>query len=273
LQIVIFAIVIALALISLPPETARPLLDLLGATEAVAIAVVRWVMLLAPWAVFGLLARTIIATGTDVLLGLGYYAAVTLGGFLVLLGVYALNLLLLAKRNPLRFFGAIREPVLLAFSTNSSAATMPLTLQTAEEKLNIKPSVARFVIPLGTTVNMDSTALNQALATVFLAQLSGMELSTSALAVVLVTIVGASIGTPGTPGVGILILAGVLGPLGIPIENLSLIIGMDRLLGMFRSGLNVMGDLVATAVMDRLPSEQTAWQEREAEAQLLHQKD
>ncbi|MFW5659585.1 MAG: dicarboxylate/amino acid:cation symporter, partial [Bacteroidota bacterium] len=175
LQIVIFAIVVALALVSLSPTTAKPLLELLGATESIAIAVVRWVMLITPWAVFGLLARTLIHTGPEVLSGLGWYVASAMIGFVLLLGFYMLMLFLLGRRNPFQFFGKITEPLLLAFSVNSSAATMPLTLKTAEEKLKIKPSTARFVIPLGTTINMDSTALNQGLATIFLAQLSGFD--------------------------------------------------------------------------------------------------
>jgi Na+/H+-dicarboxylate symporter len=131
---------------------------------------------------------------------------------------------------------------------------MPLSIQTAEEKLNIKPAISQFIIPLGATINMDGTALYQGVATVFLAQVFGVELSSAALLLVIVTAVGASIGTPSTPGVGIIILAMVLNSVGIPSEGIALIIGVDRILDMSRTAINVTGDLTATMVMDRLLS-------------------
>lgn len=267
LQVVVFAIVVALALVNLAPKTAKPILELLGSTEAVAISIVRWAMLLAPWAVFGLLARTVSQTGLEVMIGLGWYVGAALLGFVVLIVFYMLIVAILGRRNPITFLGHIRETMLVAFSMDSSAAAMPVTIETAEKKLKIKPSTARFVIPLGATINMDSTAMIQGLATVFLAQLSGFDLATSTLIAVLVTIVGASIGTPGAPSMGILILASVLGPIGVPLDNLALIIGIDRILSMMRGGLNVTGDLVATTVMDRLRTGQTAEEEAAAEAE------
>ena len=140
---------------------------------------------------------------------------------------------------------------MLAFSTSSSAAVMPLTLKTAEEELKIQPSVARFVIPLGTTINMDGTALYQGVATVFLAHTAGMDLNISSLLLIVITAVGASIGSPGTPGVGIVILTGLLTNLGVPTTGIALILGVDRILDMCRTAVNVTGDLTASVVMDR----------------------
>jgi Na+/H+-dicarboxylate symporter len=141
--------------------------------------------------------------------------------------------------------------MLVAFSTNSSAATMPVSISTAEEKLGVRSSIARFIIPIGATINMDASALYQGLATIFIAQLYAIDLSIGAQIAIVLTAVGASIGTPATPGVGIIILSSVLISVGIPVEGLTLLIGIDRILELFRSSLNVTGDLVATAVMDR----------------------
>jgi Na+/H+-dicarboxylate symporter len=141
--------------------------------------------------------------------------------------------------------------MLLAFSTSSSAAVMPLSIKTAEEGLGVRPSIAQFVVPIGATVNMDGTALYQAVATVFLAQVTGVDLSAGALVLVVVTTVGASIGSPSTPGVGIVLLSTVLASVGIPVEAIALIIGVDRILDMSRTAVNVAGDLTACVVMDR----------------------
>jgi Na+/H+-dicarboxylate symporter len=275
LQIVIVAIVFGLALVGLPAQSARPLLELLGSLESVCMAIVRWVMVLAPFAVFGLLAKVTMGTGLDVLLGVGVYTGVTLLGFLVLLVFYMLVVAIGGRRRPSEFLKHIRDAQLMAFSTNSSAATMPLSLKVAEENLKVRPSTARFVIPIGATINMDASALYQGMATVFIAQVYGIDLSLTALLALVVTAVGASIGTPATPGVGIIVLSTVLTSAGVPLEGLTLIIGVDRILELFRASLNVTGDLVACTVMDRivpdLPSpeeeaEREAEREREREA-------
>ena len=158
---------------------------------------------------------------------------------------------LLTRYNPLVFIKNSRELLLLAFSTSSSAAVMPLTIKTAEDKLNVRPSIAEFVIPIGATINMNGTALYQGVATIFLAQVYGIELSASALMLLVVVAVGASIGSPATPGVGIVILAMVLGTVGIPASGIALLLGVDRILDMCRTAVNVAGDLVACLVMDK----------------------
>jgi Na+/H+-dicarboxylate symporter len=168
-----------------------------------------------------------------------------------MLCVYLVIVFVVSGMTPWRFLKSARDVQLLAFSTSSSAAVMPLTIKTAEERLGVRSSIAQFLVPLGTTVNMDGTALYQGAATVFLAQVFGIDLSLGALVLVVVTTVGASIGSPATPGVGIVILATVLGTVGIPASGIALIIGVDRILDMSRTAINVTGDLTACTVMDR----------------------
>lgn len=251
LQVVVFAIFVGVALLTLAPKQAQPLLDLLGAIQEVSMAVVRWAMLLVPLAVFGLMTQLTARMGVDALLGMSVYVLTVLLALLIVFALYLLVYALLRRRSPLGFLRASRDVLLLAFSTSSSAAVMPLTIRTAEEGLAVQKSVARFVIPLGTTINMAGTALYQVIATLFLAQVFGVEVGLAGLMLVVVLAVGASIGSPGTPGIGIVILAMLLGSVGIPAEGIALIIGVDRILDMSRTTLNVTGDLVAAAVIDQ----------------------
>jgi Na+/H+-dicarboxylate symporter len=251
LQVVVFAIFVGVALISLAPKQARPLLDLLGAVQEISMVVVRWAMYLVPAAVFGLMAQLTARTGLDALLGMGVYVATVLLALALAFGFLMALYALLVRRSPLDFMRASRDVLLLAFSTSSSAAVMPLTLRTAEEKLGVSRSVSRFVIPLGTTINMAGTALYQVIATLFLAQVFQVDIGLPGLLLVVVLAVGASIGSPGTPGIGIVILAMLLDSVGIPAEGIALIIGVDRILDMCRTTLNVAGDLVAASVIGR----------------------
>ncbi|NBC21930.1 MAG: cation:dicarboxylase symporter family transporter [Gammaproteobacteria bacterium] len=250
LQVVIFSIIIGVALVSMAPDQSRPLLDLLGSLQQVCMTVVRWAMLLAPIAVFGLMARLTSQIGLEALLGMAFYVATVLLGLLILFGLYLLVLYLLASQRPLGFLKATRDLLLLAFSTSSSAAVMPLSIKTAEEALSVRPSIAQFVIPLGATINMNGTALYQGVATAFLAQVYGVDIGLGGMLLVVAMAVGASVGSPGTPGVGIVILAMVLASVGIPAEGVALIIGVDRILDMSRTAVNVAGDLVAAKLMN-----------------------
>ena len=153
---------------------------------------------------------------------------------------------------PLSFLTKIRELQLLAFSTSSSAAVMPLSIETATNKFGISKSTANFVIPIGATINMDGTAIYQVIAAVFLAQVYGIELSISSLVLLSVTTIGASIGAPSTPGVGIVVLATILGGIGVPVSGIALLIGVDRILDMCRTVVNVSGDITACLVLDKL---------------------
>lgn len=251
LQVVIFAIVVGIALVTLAPQQSRPLLDLLMTLQQVCMTVVRWAMLLAPFAVFGLMARLTSQIGFEALVGMAFYVATVLLGLLLMLILYLVLVWMFAGQKPISFLRGTRELLLLAFSTSSSAAVMPLSIKTAEEQLGVRTSVAQFVIPLGATINMNGTALYQGVAAVFLAQVYGIDITIGGLALIVVIAVGASIGSPATPGVGIVILAMVLTTVGIPAEGAALLMGVDRILDMSRTAINVAGDLTASKLMNR----------------------
>jgi len=250
LQVVIFAMVVGVALVMMVPAQAKPLLDLMGSLQEVCMTVVSWAMRLAPIAVFGLLAQLTAKLGLDALLGMAVYVGTVLLGLLLMFCVYLIILFIFARQKPWPFIKDVKEVLLLAFSTSSSAAVMPLSIKTAEEKLKVRPSVAQFVIPLGATINMNGTALYQGVAALFLAQVFGIDIGLGGMALIVLTSVGASIGAPATPGVGIVILSMVLSTVGIPASGIALIMGVDRILDMSRTAINVSGDLVAAKMMD-----------------------
>jgi len=251
LAVVIFTIIIGVAITQLRKETAMPIIRFTEAIQKICMIVVSWAMMLVPYAVFGLMAALLSRTGVKIFLGLGYYMGVVVLGLIVLLVFYLILILLITRTNPLKFLRAIREPQLLAFSTASSAAVMPLSMKTADEKLGISSNISDFVIPVGATINMDGTALFQCVTTLFMAQAYGIELSVINLVLITITVVAASIGTPAIPGGGVIILASVLESAGIPIEGLIVIIGIDRVLGMFRTAVNVTGDLTACLIFNK----------------------
>jgi Na+/H+-dicarboxylate symporter len=251
LQVVLFAIIVGIALVALAPAQSKPLLELLNSVQLVCMMVVRWAMTLAPLAVFGLMARLTSQIGIEALGAMSYYVLTVLIGLALLLLMYLALVWIFAGQTPGSFLRATRELLLLAFSTSSSAAVMPLSIKTAEEKLNVKASIAQFVIPLGATINMNGTALYQGVATAFLAQVYAIDITTGGLALIVAMAVGASIGSPATPGVGIVILATVLSSVGIPAEGVALLMGVDRILDMSRTSINVAGDLVASKLMNR----------------------
>ncbi len=251
LQVILFAVVVGVALVNLVPEKSAPLFDLLGSLQEVCMKVVAWAMRLAPLAVFGLVARLTSTVGIEVLGGMAVYVLTVLLGLALMMGLFVAVSALIGGMGPKAFLSATREVVLLAFSTSSSAAVMPLSIQTAEEKLGVRASIGRFLIPLGATVNMNGTALYQGVATVFLAQVFDVSLGIFGLLLVVVTAVSASIGSPATPGAGIVILAMVLEGAGIPTAGLALVLGVDRILDMSRTAVNVTGDLAACLVVQR----------------------
>lgn len=251
LGVVIFTIIIGVAITQLHQETARPIIRFSEAVQKICMIVVSWAMLLIPYAVFGLMAALLSRTGLEVFMGLGYYILVVIVGLIILLIFYLLIVLVFIRENPFKFLKAIKEPILLAFSTASSAAVMPLSMKTADEKLGVPSNISNFVIPVGATINMDGTALFQCATTVFMAQAYGVELSLLNLILITVTVVAASIGTPAIPGGGVIILASVLQSSGIPVDGLIIIIGIDRILGMFRTAVNVTGDLTASVVFNK----------------------
>ncbi|MEQ8711354.1 MAG: dicarboxylate/amino acid:cation symporter [Rhodospirillales bacterium] len=256
LQVVIFASVVGVALLVMPREQAKPMLELLASLQGVCMTVVRWAMWLAPWAVFGLLAQLTSKIGLQALLGMAVYVGTVLMGLTLLLVMFLAIVGFGGGMRPGRFLSASRDVLLLAFSTSSSAAVMPLSIKTAEERLGVRPAVSQFIIPLGATINMNGTALYQGVAAIFLAQVFGVDISGGGLVLIVLTSVGASIGSPAAPGVGIVILSSILISVGVPASGIALIMGVDRILDMSRTALNVSGDLAACVLMDK-------WLERE----------
>ena len=237
---------------SMKEDDAKPIKDLAKSLQAFSLTVVSWAMKLAPYAVFGLLCNITIKIGFDANSSMSMYVFTVLFGLGILLCFYLTIVYVTSKIKPLDFLRKIREVQLMAFSTSSSAAVMPLSMKTAEEELNIPTSISKFVIPLGATINMDGTALYQVIAAIFLTQLFGIDLDLVDVIILAITTVGASIGAPSTPGVGIVILATILQGLGVPPEGVALILGVDRILDMCRTTINVTGDLTATIVMKKL---------------------
>lgn len=271
LQIVLFSIIFGLALVSLQPPQSKPILELLGSLQSVVMRIVNWVMRLAPYAVFGFIAQVTIQTGLETLLGIGVYVLTLLGALATLLLFYMVIVGVVGRVSPWRFLTAVRPVQLLAFSTNSSVAVMPLTMKTAEEKLGVRPSTAQFVIPIGATVNMDGTALFHGAATLFLTQVYGIEVGVGMLLALVATAIGASIGTPATPGVGIIILSVVLTGVGVPLEGIALLVGVDRILELFRTAVNVTGDLVAAVVIDRFVTSSLSYEEEVAIQEVIEE--
>lgn len=251
LQLVILAIFVGIALTAIKSLHSKPLVALAKSIQELSMVIVGWAMRLAPIAVMGLLAQVTIKVGITALLGMSVYVATVLLGLISLLSFYLIIIWLIGGVNPLVFLSKIKEIQLLAFSTSSSAAVMPLSIQTAEEKLEVQSSTANFIIPLGATINMDGTAIYQVIAAIFITQVFGVDLSLGELFLLAITTLGASIGTPSTPGVGIIVLATVLTGIGIPASGIALIIGVDRILDMSRTVINVTGDLTACVIMDK----------------------
>lgn len=251
LPIVLFSILVGISLIALTEQQRNPVVILLSSVQEVCMTIVKWAMRLVPYAVFGLIAQLVMSVGMSSLSGIGMYVITVLIGLLILLLMYMMIVAFIGRRNPITFLKEIRDVQLLAFSTTSSAAVMPLSIKTAQNKLGISKSISNFLIPVGATINMDGTALYQCISTVFIAQVYDLELSLASLLVIILTIVAASIGTPSIPGGGVVILASVLQGAGIPAEGIILIIGVDRILGMFRTAVNVTGDLTACIVFEK----------------------
>lgn len=252
LQVVITAAIFGLALLMIPKSESKAMIDLLGSVQSASIAIVTWLMKFAPIVVFGLLAQVTIKVGAEAFLGLTVYVITVLGALLSLMALYMVILYTVSGRSPLQFLRNAREPMIIAFSTSSSSATMPVTLKTAETKLKIHPTVSRLVIPLGTTINMDGTAAYQAVVVVFLAKVFGVELGGAELVTLLGLTIAASIGAPGMPGGGTPILIGILLSFNMPSEGIALILSMDRILDMCRTTVNVTGDMVTATVMERI---------------------
>ncbi|MBR9728978.1 dicarboxylate/amino acid:cation symporter [Shewanella intestini] len=255
LQIILFAVIFGFA-ISHIGERGKRIAALFNDLNEVIMRVVTLIMQLAPYGVFALMAKL------SLTLGLETFGSVLKYFFLVIfilivhaLVVYPSLLKVFSGLSPIMFLRKIRDVQLFAFSTASSNATLPVTIETAEHRMGVDNKIASFTLPLGATINMDGTAIMQGVATVFIAQVFGIELSFTDYLTVVVTATLASIGTAGVPGVGLIMLAMVLNQVGLPVEGIALIIGVDRLLDMVRTAVNVTGDTVATVVIAKSEGE------------------
>ncbi len=249
LQVIVFALLFGVA-VAAAGEGGRHVLNFFNDLNAVIMRMVDLVMKLAPIGVFALIAKTFATQGADVLAPLLGYFLVVIGALLVhSLGTFSIVLYLLGRLDPMVFYAKLRSVLAFAFSTASSNATIPVTLKTTEERLGVSNSVAAFTVPLGATINMDGTAIMQGVATVFIAEVYGIDLGFADYLTVILTATLASIGTAGVPGVGLIMLAMVLGQVGLPVEGIALIIGVDRLLDMLRTATNVTGDCMVTCLV------------------------
>ena len=249
LQIIVFAGMFGLA-VTLAGEPGRRVLALFNDLNAVIMRLVMLLMTFAPYGVFCLIAKVFSVQGFSAIAPLAKYFFVVLAVLLIHAFVtYPLLLRAMAGLNPLTFLRKMRDPVALAFSTASSGATLPVTLETVRNRLGVQNSIAAFTVPLGATINMDGTAIMQGVATVFIAQAYGIEIGLADYLMVVLTATLASIGTAGVPGVGLIMLAMVLRQVGLPVEGIGLILGVDRLLDMVRTAVNVTGDAAVTCVV------------------------
>ena len=251
-SILIMALIVGLSMAALPKDSVKPLLDLLESVQKITLYILLMAMKIVPFAVFGLIVGMVATVGIGTMVGLGVYMVTVVLGLGAMLLVYAMFIKFVAKRSLSSTFSKFRNPQTLAFSTASSMATMPMTLKTAEDDLKLDPRVSKFVIPLGTTVNMDGTALYQVIAVFFLAQLFAIELSMLSILVIIVTSLLASIGTPAVPGAGTIVLSTILITVGIPPVGILLLLSVDRILDMIRTMVNVTGDLTASCVFDKI---------------------
>ncbi len=249
LQIIVFAILFGLAMV-VSGKAGQRVLDLFTDLNEIVLNLVMVLMLIAPFGVFAKITIVFAEQGTAAILELGkYFMLVILALLIHAVIVYPVLLKAMSGLSPVQFLRNFYKVQIFAFSTASSNATLPITLETTEKKLGVQNSVASFTIPLGATINMDGTAIMQGVATVFIAQLSGIDLSLSQILMVVVTATLASIGTAGVPGVGLVMLAMVLNQVGLPVEKISLIVGIDRVLDMLRTAVNVTGDAAVTCIV------------------------
>lgn len=268
LQVIFFAILFGIGLILVPGNGAQTVKDFFHGLNEVILKVIDIIMLFAPIAVFALMANLVAeAPSMDLFMALGQYALTVVAGLASLIAVYLLVVWAYVGITPAKYLKAISPAQLLAFSTSSSAATLPVTMERVEEKLGVDSEVSSFVLPLGATINMDGTSLYQGVAAVFIAQAFGMDLSLGAQLGILAAAVLASIGSAAVPSAGMVMLVIVLGQAGIPEAGLALIFAMDRPLDMLRTVVNVTGDAtVATVIAKNMnqihePHERT-WDEK-----------
>lgn len=250
LQIIFFAILFGIGLILIPKKSAKPVKKFFDGFNDVILKIIDLIMAAAPFGVFALLAALVVESpSADLFSALALYVITVLIGLVCMLGVYAAIVWLFSRKTPAFFFKGIAPAQLLAFSTSSSAATLPVTMERVEEYLKVPKEVASFVLPIGATINMDGTSLYQAVAAVFIAQAFGMDLSLTTQLGIIATATLASIGSAAVPGAGMVMLVIVLAQAGIPETGLALIFAIDRPLDMCRTVINVSGDAAVSMMV------------------------
>jgi len=249
LQIIFFSILAGISILMVGKK-AKPIIELVEISNEIMMKMVTIIMAVAPYAVFALLARAMANLGLGLLVDLAGYVLVLISALMIHLFVTLMIILkLFSGKSPAMFLKKFREVQIFAFSTSSSNATIPVTLRAVTQKLGVHNSVASFTIPFGATINMDGTAIMQGVATVFIANAYGVDLGMAGYLTVILMSVLASIGTAGVPGVGLIMLSMVFAQVGLPVEGIGLILGVDRLLDMIRTAVNVSGDGVVTVIV------------------------
>ena len=255
LQIIVFAMLVGTGLASLG-EKVKPVVQIFDQLNGLMMKMVGMVMIFAPYGVFCLIAKTFTGLGFSAMAPLAKYMITVLIALALHAGLtYSGMLVAFTGLSPFKFFKKFAPAMGVAFSTASSNATLPVTLETCEEKLGVSKSIASFTVPLGATINMDGTAIMQGAATIFISQIYGLPLTLSAILTVVLTATLASVGTAGVPGVGLIMLSMVLQAVGLPIEGIALIIGIDRILDMSRTAINITGDAVCTLIVAKSEGE------------------
>lgn len=250
LQVIFFAVFFGIGLILIPEEKGDTVKKFFDGFNEVILKMVDLIMLAAPYGVFALLAALVVESPSiDLFKALGWYALTVVLGLAIMIGIYILLVKIFTRKNPTFFMNGISPAQLLAFSTSSSAATLPVTMERVTEHLGVEEEVASFVLPIGATINMDGTSLYQAVAAVFIAQAFGMDLTLGTQLGIIATATLASIGSAAVPGAGMVMLVGVLGYAGIPEAGLALIFAVDRPLDMCRTTVNVTGDATVSMII------------------------
>ena len=257
LQVIFLSIFLGISLLLIGEKRAKPLKDVFDSLNDVVLKMVDLIMLTAPYAVFALLANVVVSSGDpELLYALLFYASVVVGGLLLMVCFYLLVLAFVVKKNPFWFLKQISPAQLLAFSTSSSAATLPVTMERVEEHVGVDKEVSSFVLPVGATINMDGTSLYQAVATVFIAQALNFDLTFADQLMIVLTALLASIGSAAVPSAGMVMLVIVLESVGFPADKLAiglaLIFAVDRPLDMCRTVINVTGDATVSTLIAKL---------------------
>jgi Na+/H+-dicarboxylate symporter len=257
LQVIFLAIFLGISLLLIGEKSAKPLKDVFDSLNDVVLKMVDLIMLTAPYAVFALLANVVVSSGDpELLYALLYYASVVVGGLMLMVCFYLIVVAIVVKRNPFWFLKQISPAQLLAFSTSSSAATLPVTMERVEEHVGVDKEVSSFVLPVGATINMDGTSLYQAVAAVFIAQALNFDLTFTDQLMIVLTALLASIGSAAVPGAGMVMLVIVLESIGFPADKLAiglaLIFAVDRPLDMCRTVINVTGDATVSTLIAKL---------------------